>query len=700
MKPSTPADPDAQLARARAAFTAGDDEIALALVGPALAQRPDWPPALLLQANAGLRCGELDIGINALQKLCQRGPVPAALARALATAHNNRGSQRRRAGDEAAALRDFEAALALQPGHALAGFNRGLCLRALGRREEAEQALAAHLQASPQDSEAALEHALLTPDTPARRERLRQLLVQAGSQQQPIPAELEARVRLAMAQPGAALCALQHAPQDARAALAWSLGEALQMDNLSEDAAQAFELGGTQARARERLAAALVCRPVQDSAEAARGERERSLRMLAALSDECANGRPLNAARLEDLTLSHFLLAYQGQDDTALMAQLGSLVAHAARQLHPQWADPPEARHPRRVLLVGSLFRDCTAGAYFGGWINWLREAGLEVVVYQLGPRRDAETGRLADLADRFHFIDEDRPLNALAAQLRAESAGLLLYPELGMDARLYPLAALRLARRQAMAWGHPVSAGLDSLDAFCSCAEMEPADADHHYREPLRRLPGLGVDYRCPASPPPASRAELGLPERGALLLAPQSLFKLHPDNDSLYAEALERLPQAQLLLFDDRPAWREALALRLARAGVDPGRTHWLPTGSRARYLQINAACDLMLDSLHFSGGNASLDALQSGLPVLGTPGRFMRGRQSLAMLRRLGLEDRLCVAEPDHRAARAVELIRSGEAQALRPRILQGLPQLFEADDARRSFVAMVEGLLQAF
>lgn len=698
MKPSTPADPDALLARAQAAFTAGDDEIALALVGPALAQRPDWPPALLLQANAGLRCGELDIGINALQKLCQQRPVPATLARALATAHNNRGSQRRRAGDEAAALRDFEAALVLQPGHALAGFNRGLCLRALGRRSEAEQALAAHLRAWPQDLEAALEHALLRPETPARRERLQQLLATANPAQ-PVPAGLEARVHLALQQPESALQALQYAPQDARAALAWPLGEALQMDNLSEAAAQAFALGGTQARACERLAAAIVCRPVQTSAETALAERERSLAALEALTLECANGTPLGASRLEDLALSHFLLAYQGQDDTALMAQLGSLVAHAARQLHPQWADPPEARHPRRVLLVGSLFRDCTAGAYFGGWINWLREAGLEVVVYQLGPRRDAETGRLAGLANRFHFVEEDTALDALAAQLHAQSAGLLLYPELGMDARLYPLAALRLARRQAMAWGHPVSAGLDSLDAFISCAEMEPADADRHYREPLRLLPGLGVDYRRPAPPPSATRAELGLPERGPLLLAPQSLFKLHPDNDALYAEALERLPQAQLLLFDDRPAWREALALRLARAGVDPQRTHWLPTGSRARYLQVNAACDLMLDSLHFSGGNASLDALQSGLPVLSTPGRFMRGRQSLAMLRRLALEERLCVAEPDQRAARAVELIRSGEAQALRPRILQHLPQLFERDAARRAFVAMVEDLMQA-
>lgn len=713
MKPSAELHPaDTLLARAQAAFAERRDAEALAAAGEALALRPGWPPALLLQANAALRADDLDSGIDALQKLCQQAPPAPPLLNALATALNNRGSRARRRGDEAAALLDFEAALARVPQHPLAGFNRALCLLALERRSEAESALRAHLTQHPQDLEAALELQLLQPDSIQHRQAVHALLAAPGADA--LPDELRLRAELIGPEPARALPLLQTLPEPAQRRWAWTVGEALRMDNHAEAARAAYACGANTSDAplRNRLAAALSAPMVADSAQAVVETRRAQHRALAALNAELQQ-TPATAQTLDRLAWSHFALAYMGEDDTALMRELGALMQGAAQAVLPQFADPPPCAHPMRVVLphfgdpppcahpmrvvlVGSVFRDCTAGAYFGGWIVWLRDAGFEVVVHQLGPRRDAETTRMAAAASRFHYIDEATPLGSVAEQLRAESAGLILYPELGMDSRLYPLAALRLARRQAMAWGHPVTSGLHSLDACFSCAEMEPADAGQHYIEPLRLLPGLGVDYRRPPLPSPASRTELGLPERGPLLLAPQSLFKLHPDNDPLYAELLQRLPQASLLLFDDRPAWREALTQRLQRVGIDSARLHWLTTGSRARYLQINAACDLMLDSRHFSGGNASLDALQAGLPVLTTPGRFMRGRQTAAMLGRIGLRERLCVDDPAQLADRAVELIESGEAQALRSALPQRLPELFEAEAARRAFVEHIQQL----
>src|SRR3974390_3029008 len=59
-------------------------------------------------------------------------------------------------------------------------------------------------------------------------------------------------------------------------------------------------------------------------------------------------------------------------------------------------------------------------------------------------------------------------------------------------------------------------------------------------------------------------------------------------------------------------------------------------------AGYLQLNACCDVMLDTLHWSGGNTSLDAIASGLPIVTLPGAFMRGRQSAGMLAMLGGEE----------------------------------------------------------
>lgn len=696
MKPSIDApSPEKLLARAQAAFVERRDADALQAAADALALRPNWPPALLSLANASLRSGQLDSAIEALQKLCQLAPPAPPLLNALATALNNRGSSARKSGDETRALADFDAALAHRPSHALAGFNRALCLIALNRPTEADAALRLHLQRHPHDLEAQLELQLLQPESPQRMEALYPLLSSPGLVE--LPVELRLRAEAAGPMPERALPLLQQLPEPRQPHWAWKLGERLRLNNQTAAARQAYGCGARlpEAPLRNRLAAALSAPMVADSAQQLVETRAAQTDALEALADHLRHAPP-QARTLDTLAWSHFTLAYMGQDDTTLMHTLGAVMQRAATRTAPALAGAPDCRHPRRVLLAGSAFRDCTAGAYFGGWIGWLRNAGFEVVVYQLGPGRDAETERMAALASRFHFVEEATSLDSLAEQLRAEQAALILYPELGMDSRLYPLAALRLARRQAMAWGHPVTAGMPGIDAYLSCAAMEPPEAARHYLEPLHLLPGLGIDYRRPPLPPAATRAELGLPTQGPLLLAPQSLFKLHPDNDAVYAGLLQRLAQAQLLFFDDRPAWRDALSQRLQRAGVDARRTHWLPAGSRARYLQINAACDLMLDSQHFSGGNASLDALQSGLPVLTTPGRFMRGRQTAAMLGRIGLQDALCVDDPSQLAVRAVELIESGEAHALRDTIRQRLPDLFEAESARCAFIEHIRNL----
>jgi CRISPR-associated protein Csy1 len=60
-----------------------------------------------------------------------------------------------------------------------------------------------------------------------------------------------------------------------------------------------------------------------------------------------------------------------------------------------------------------------------------------------------------------------------------------------------------------------------------------------------------------------------LGIPENRNAYLVPQSLFKIHPDNDELIARVLERDPEGVAVMF---PSSQEALTRifseRLSRA------------------------------------------------------------------------------------------------------------------------------------
>jgi CRISPR-associated protein Csy1 len=218
------------------------------------------------------------------------------------------------------------------------------------------------------------------------------------------------------------------------------------------------------------------------------------------------------------------------------------------------------------------------------------------------------------------------------------------------MGAVPFALAALRLAPLQCAGWGHPVTTGHPAIDVFLSSAAMEPADGAAHYTERLVTLPGIGTRYRMPEVPADASRERFGLPAEAPLLLCPQSLFKIHPDNDALFARALEAVAGSLLVVFEGRdPALTAAFRARLARAGVAEDRMRVLPQCAHDDFLRINRVCDVMLDTLHWSGGNTSLDAIACGLPVVTLPGRFMRGRQSAGMLALMGVPQ-LVARDPD--------------------------------------------------
>jgi len=225
------------------------------------------------------------------------------------------------------------------------------------------------------------------------------------------------------------------------------------------------------------------------------------------------------------------------------------------------------------------------------------------------------------------------------------------------MDATTFAIAALRLAPLQCAAWGHPVTTGHPTIDVFFTSGPMEPEGADAHYTERLVRLPGIGTRYAAPTIPKRLGKEELGLPSDGPLFLCPQSLFKIAPDDDRLFASVLAAAPSARLLVFEGRhPVLTAKYRARIEAACAAQGvrLDDRLVVRAQCRhdvYLQLNQACDATLDTLRWSGGNTSLDSIACGVPVVTLPGRFMRARQSAAMLTLAGATELVARDENDY-------------------------------------------------
>jgi CRISPR-associated protein Csy1 len=240
-------------------------------------------------------------------------------------------------------------------------------------------------------------------------------------------------------------------------------------------------------------------------------------------------------------------------------------------------------------------------------------------------------------------------------------------------------------------------------MDVFFSSEAMEPPGAQAQYTEKLVQLPGIGTCYPRPSVPEPVARADLGLPQDAILYLFPQSLFKVHPDNDDLLVEILAREPRAVIVMFQSRfdsitSLYVERLSRRFAARGlVTSGRIKLLPNVDHANYLRVNLACDAMLDSLYWSGGNTSLDAIACGLPIVTLPGSLMRGRQSAGMLSLMGL-DELVAATNDAYVDLALRLGRDVPyRERVRTAIAERSASLFDEEGAVR---ALEDFLLAAF
>ncbi len=457
--------------------------------------------------------------------------------------------------------------------------------------------------------------------------------------------------------------AIDAALEGASSLLAWVLSE------LGETAAALMLLAPAQGRAPalgRRIRHDLLLPQIYADAQELGTWRSRYADNLARLLEEANQGR-LPAEQVFTLNQTNFLLAYQGQNDLGLQQDYARLLQRLIGQARPDLLAPAKRRKSRdrriRVGFVSGFLYECTVGHYFRNWVEGLDPKRFERFVISNGTRSDQLTSAIN--ASSEHFLTLRQNTSDMAQAIREQNLDILIYPEIGMHSANYLLANMRLAPIQCAGWGHPVTTGSSNVDYFLTCGDMEPPDAAQHYCEQLIPLPGIGTRYALPPQHQQTpARSNFSLPEDRHLYLCPQSLFKIHPENDALYLDILERDPEAVLVFFaapgtQVTQAFAQRLTRGMASRGLAPrSQIKFLPQINTDAFRAVLGLADVVLDTLHWSGGNTSLDALAVGAPIVTLPGSFMRGRQSMAMLEILGVPE-LIAASPAEYVAKATQL-----------------------------------------
>jgi predicted O-linked N-acetylglucosamine transferase (SPINDLY family) len=451
---------------------------------------------------------------------------------------------------------------------------------------------------------------------------------------------------------------------------------------------------------RVALAHGLLLPCIQASRESIRLSRERYARTLnEALASDLPLGLPDSVtgdASFGVPSQPSFFLAYHDENNRQLQSQLARvyLQRHPSLAMRAAHCDGRRRSAGRlRIGFISRYFRKHSIAMTSRGLIDQLARDAFEVYALRITPSgEDAVTATIRAAADR--SIDLPSELTAAREAIAALELDILFYQDIGMEPMSYFLAFARLAPVQCVSFGHPDTTGIPNLDCFISNDLFEPDDAQEHYSESLvllRDLPTLAYYYRPPRPTHPAPRSRLGLRDSETLYLCPQTLFKLHPDFDRLLAGILARDSKAVVLLIEGGfTEHRESLRQRFrSNIPADCDRIRFLPRMHYGAFLELLAAADVILDTVHFNGMNTSLEAFALGVPVVTLPGRFQRGRHTQAMYRKMAITD--CVADDEENYIDIAVRIGTEPdyARDLRARIRERNEVLFEDPRVVREF-----------
>ena len=367
-------------------------------------------------------------------------------------------------------------------------------------------------------------------------------------------------------------------------------------------------------------------------------------------------------------------------------------VAFGARieKTHPLRFQPfRNVRDPERRLRIGYVSGDFgyhVVTLFMIPVIERRDRSAVEVYCYSTTDRNDDYARRLSAHADAWR---DSGSLSHVELADAINRDGIDILVDLGGHAGVPQLAvfAQQPAPVQATWLGYLNTTGMTRIQYRISDRHADPPGlTDHRHTEILARLPHSQWCYRPFVSvghaqtPPHARNGHITFGSFNQAL-------KISPTARRLWAEILERLPDSRLVIIGiDAGRARSDLLADLARPTVDRARITVQPYVALEDYFRSFDAVDVALDTMPFSGGTTTCDALWMGVPVITVPGARPSSRSAASILTTAGLGDWIA-SSPEDYVRLAVEFARDRTVlNGLRSSLRQKLRQSPLMDEER--------------
>ena len=335
----------------------------------------------------------------------------------------------------------------------------------------------------------------------------------------------------------------------------------------------------------------------------------------------------------DTITTNFFHLGYHAKENLELMKNTSDLFTQIIPNINyvSKNIDKPKNQKKIKVGFISEFLTKHTIAKLFGGLIKNIDRKKFDIIIFHTHRTKkslmkneiDNHSNKVINLSNRIKEQHE---------QVEKENLDIIFYPEIGMSPITYFLAFARLAPVQIVSWGHPETTGINTIDYFLSSTLLEPNNIRRKYSERLICLSQFPLYYEPPQNLGPLkNRKDLKLPENIRLYGCPQSLFKLHPDFDSILAEVLDRDPEGRIILIGGegkKKYWSEILKKRWSKNfPILNKKVLFTNTLSLLEFISLCKCVNVLLDPIHFGGGNSFLETMLVGTPSITMPGTHLK-------------------------------------------------------------------------
>ena len=350
---------------------------------------------------------------------------------------------------------------------------------------------------------------------------------------------------------------------------------------------------------------------------------------------------------------NNFYVGYQMKCDKKISElYVGAIQNICKSQIEGLTSTQIEEIKKRKEIRVGVISPHLYS--HNGAWwaLAWFRALhnlkNVSIYAYNTGFIEDRTTKEFIKLG-KYKNIEMNYSTHKESIEIiKEDRLDMLLFTDIGMHPSTRVLSSIRLARIQCQGWGHPITSGSNTIDYFLSGELMETQKGQNHYTEKLQLLPSTGIVYTQVTNNLSKKYIKEKYKLKGkSYICSMQSTFKYSPENQDLIADYINKTDEI-IVIMVECPYGNivsDQLQSQIREKIVtekNKDRLRIIKRTTFQEYIALLKFSLFSLDTVGWNGGNSSFQAFSVNCPVVTKSTKFMRGRHTESMLRKMKIKE----------------------------------------------------------